>query len=247
MTETDWLTGRDFTEHVRFIADDLSARRRLLLAVGFCRAVGHLIDRPELAAALAEIDRSADGRATGAERERARQRCRELAQKSYAEYAAAVETGRGDVVGASVRTELAWAISYAANGTLPLAHVGNTAASAGVMVRTGTGFPGGRPPADPEALAEAHAAHDRLMRGVVWEVVGNPFRAVRFAPEWRTDTAVALARQMYESGEFSALPILADALQDAGCDAADVLDHCRDPRARHVRGCWVVDGVLDLS
>ena len=76
------------------------------------------------------------------------------------------------------------------------------------------------------------------------DVFGDPFRPVAFAPEWRTDTAVTLVRQMYEAREFSAMPILADALQDAGCDNADVLDHCRDPQATHVRGCWVCDLVL---
>ncbi|AWM42043.1 hypothetical protein C1280_37000 [Gemmata obscuriglobus] len=60
----------------------------------------------------------------------------------------------------------------------------------------------------------------------------------------RTATAVAIARQGYESRDFSALPILANARQDAGCDSADVLQHCRDPNAAHVRGCWVVDLVL---
>ena len=74
-------------------------------------------------------------------------------------------------------------------------------------------------------------------------IAGNPFRPVDFAP-WRTDTAVALSRQMYESRDFSAMPILADALQDAGCMNADVLNHCRDANQVHVRGCWVVDGVL---
>ncbi|VTR93309.1 Uncharacterized protein (Fragment) OS=uncultured bacterium PE=4 SV=1 [Gemmata massiliana] len=49
---------------------------------------------------------------------------------------------------------------------------------------------------------------------------------------------------MYESRDFGAMPILGDALQDAGCDNTDVLDHCRDSRAPHVRGCWVVDLVL---
>jgi hypothetical protein len=60
---------------------------------------------------------------------------------------------------------------------------------------------------------------------------------------WRTSTAVALATQMYDSRDFSAMPILADALQDAGCDNTDILDHCRGP-GPHVRGCWVVDLVL---
>jgi hypothetical protein len=75
------------------------------------------------------------------------------------------------------------------------------------------------------------------------DVVGNPFRPVTFDPAWRTDTALALARQMYESRDFSAMPILADALQDAGCDNTDVLNHCRGD-GPHVRGCWVVDLVL---
>ncbi len=75
------------------------------------------------------------------------------------------------------------------------------------------------------------------------DVFGNPFRPVAFSPELRTDTAVSLARGMYESRDFGAMPILADALQDAGCDNEDILNHCRQP-GEHVRGCWVADLVL---
>jgi hypothetical protein len=75
------------------------------------------------------------------------------------------------------------------------------------------------------------------------DIFGNPFRPVAFSPDWRTDTAVSLARAMYESREFGAMPILADALQDAGCDNDDILSHCRGA-GPHVRGCWVVDLVL---
>ena len=75
------------------------------------------------------------------------------------------------------------------------------------------------------------------------DIFGNPFRPVAFSPDWRTDTAVALASQMYKARDFSLMPILADALQDAGCDSTEVLDHCRRP-GPHVRGCWVVDRVL---
>src|SRR5262249_31783676 len=46
-----------------------------------------------------------------------------------------------------------------------------------------------------------------------------------FLSAWRTDTVLALARQMYESRDFGAMPILADALQDAGCENEDILDH----------------------
>lgn len=92
-----------------------------------------------------------------------------------------------------------------------------------------------------DALAARYAEDDALC-DLVRDVFGNPFRPVAFDPAWRSDTAVALAKGMYESRDFAAMPILADALQDAGCENAAVLDHCRD--ANHVRGCWVVDLVL---
>jgi hypothetical protein len=59
-----------------------------------------------------------------------------------------------------------------------------------------------------------------------------------------TSTVLDLARQMYDSRDFSPMPILADALQDAGCENDEVLNHCRGSTAPHVRGCWVVDLIL---
>ena len=98
------------------------------------------------------------------------------------------------------------------------------------------------------AIAAASGVADSLVqrpKQVVFlrDIFGNPFRTVVFSPDWRTDTAVTLAQQMYEARDFALVPILADALQDAGCDNSDVLDHCRGP-SPHVRGCWVVDSVL---
>ncbi|MBM3982853.1 MAG: hypothetical protein FJ304_21800 [Planctomycetes bacterium] len=87
------------------------------------------------------------------------------------------------------------------------------------------------------------AAESARLAVVVRDIFGNPFRPIAFSPSWRTSDAVALARTMYETREFSAMPILADALQDAGCDSDDVLNHCRG-EGPHVRGCWVVDMVL---
>jgi hypothetical protein len=75
------------------------------------------------------------------------------------------------------------------------------------------------------------------------DIFGNPFRPVVFESAWRSESAVALARVMYESRNFSPMPILADALEEAGCDDGEVLSHCRQPEV-HVRGCWVVDGLL---
>jgi hypothetical protein len=79
---------------------------------------------------------------------------------------------------------------------------------------------------------------------VARDIFGNPFRPVAFADEWRTSTAVAVAQQMYDSRDFGAMPILADALQDTGCEDEAMLNHCRDAKQAHVRGCWVVDLVL---
>jgi hypothetical protein len=86
-------------------------------------------------------------------------------------------------------------------------------------------------------------SHKVMLCHFVRDIFGNPFRPATFNPAWRTDTAVALARQMYDSRDFGAMPILADALQDAGCGDEQVLAHCRGA-GPHVRGCWVVDLVL---
>jgi hypothetical protein len=97
---------------------------------------------------------------------------------------------------------------------------------------------------DSVRYATSYSSFDEKTNSLFFRCIfGNPFRPVSFCEEWRTDTAVALARQMYESREFGAMPILADALQDAGCDNEDILSHCRGD-GPHVRGCWVVDLVL---
>jgi serine/threonine protein kinase len=60
---------------------------------------------------------------------------------------------------------------------------------------------------------------------------------------WNDGTVVRLGRAIDQSGAFERMPILADALEDAGCDNAAILAHCRGP-GPHVRGCWVVDLLL---
>jgi hypothetical protein len=78
---------------------------------------------------------------------------------------------------------------------------------------------------------------------VIRDIIGNPFRPIALDPSWVTSTVVSLAEGIYSDRAFDRLPILADALQDAGCDNADVLDHCRGD-GPHVRGCWVIDLLL---
>jgi hypothetical protein len=90
------------------------------------------------------------------------------------------------------------------------------------------------------AEAAARAAQMRLLR----DIFGNPFRPITFSPEWRTMDVMLLARGIYAEKAFDRMPILADALQDAGCDSDALLSHLRDPHAAHVRGCWALDLVL---
>jgi hypothetical protein len=75
------------------------------------------------------------------------------------------------------------------------------------------------------------------------DIFGNPFRPVSVDPFWLTPSVVAVARTIYEDRRFEDMPILADALEEAGCNDADILGHCRGP-GPHVRGCWTVDLLL---
>ncbi len=79
--------------------------------------------------------------------------------------------------------------------------------------------------------------------GLLREIIGNPFRPVVLNAAWLTSTVCALASGIYSDRAFDRMPILADALQDAGCDNEEVLGHCRGP-GPHARGCFVVDCLL---
>jgi hypothetical protein len=90
--------------------------------------------------------------------------------------------------------------------------------------------------------ADERLAQCRLVR----DVFGNPFRLAALDPAWLAwegGTVVKLAQAVYDDRAFDCLPVLADALEDAGCEQADVLDHLRGHGA-HVRGCWAVDLLL---
>jgi hypothetical protein len=98
----------------------------------------------------------------------------------------------------------------------------------------------------PEEFPRENAARAILIR----DVFGNPFRPIALDHECLNPTVRHLAEAIYkgrdpDSGYLDAdrLPILADALEDAGCTNADILAHCRGP-GPHVRGCWVVDLLL---
>ena len=86
-------------------------------------------------------------------------------------------------------------------------------------------------------------AERRVQADLLRDVFGNPFRPARLDAAWRTPTVLAIAADIYHNDAFSEMPVLGDALEDAGCDDSDVLDHARHARP-HVRGCWLVEGLL---
>ncbi len=90
----------------------------------------------------------------------------------------------------------------------------------------------------PDKTAE-QTVQSHLLR----DIFGNPFRPVVFAPAWRSEPVSALATGIYADRAFDRMPVLADALEEAGCDDTDILTHCRGP-GPHVKGCWVVDLIL---
>jgi hypothetical protein len=88
--------------------------------------------------------------------------------------------------------------------------------------------------------------HEKMVR-LLRDIIGPlPFRTVLVAPTWLAwnDGAILkMAQLIYDDRAFDRLPLLADALEDAGCTDADILAHCRSG-GEHVRGCWVVDLLL---
>src|SRR5262249_20620407 len=102
------------------------------------------------------------------------------------------------------------------------------------------------------AAAAADASGDEevakaVQTDLLRDIFGNPYRPVavdKTCLSWNGGTIPKLAQAIYKERAFDRLPILADALEDAGCDNADMLAHCRQ-QGPHVRGCYVVDLILD--
>ncbi len=116
----------------------------------------------------------------------------------------------------------------------------DTAAAAALIDTTGSGA---------EACDSYEARVDTELAAQVpllRDLFGRPADLISLDRDWLTPVVVGLARGIYDNWAFDRLPILADALQDAGCVDERVLAHCRGP-GPHTRGCWVVDWVLSMG
>jgi hypothetical protein len=198
---------------VEFLRDRLPERRARLLATAFCHRIKDLFVEPETLRAVEVIEGCADAGATTDDFQRAA----DAAVPNWDVFE--FTTDYDDAQRAAVN-----AVVHAAGSHDPVYW-------ACVSCVTAAGIRG------------THSAVVPALAGLVRDVAGNPFRPVTLDPSWRTSTVVQLAEGIYADRAFDRLPILADALQDAGCENADILNHCRSA-GPHVRGCWVVDLVL---
>ena len=202
-----------------------SARKKKLFAVACVRRIAAMVVDPMLADAIDAAERFADAMMSAKELDQAR-----------GQLETRFLSRRGQTEPEVFAGQAAWALLYV-QANQPLRGVGYA-----VDAVAGLAQDQRLPPTNPPRRAIEEVAQVALIR----DIFGNPFQPVAFDPSWRTSIAVGLARTMYDSRDFAAMPILADALEEAGCDNADVLTHCRGP-GPHVRGCWVVDLVLGKS
>jgi hypothetical protein len=220
LTEQEWLGSTDPQKMLGFLASTQSGRKLRLFAVECCRVIRPFIKDPHSRKALRMAERYADGEASSEKLRFAWQSARRAAQTAHRR--------RHDP---TPQDDALWAVTLVVEQDFSrLIWLGGWVNR--VLSRVSEpGLP--TPPALDEVL---------LLRCIF----GNPFRPATIGPAvlaWNDHTVPKLAQAIFDERTFDRMPILADALEDAGCNDDEVLMHCREP-GPHVRGCWVVDLVL---
>jgi len=224
MTEAEWLACDNPIPMLEFNSGKASGRKFRLFSALCCHRIGHILTDVRSRAAVDVAERSADGLATDAERvvaETEAQQARQDAVRFRQENDAIPEMFI--LAAGAARAAVTDLVDYEAAAAV--------VSACRLIARNDTSELGSRE-------SENHHYATTLR-----DIFGNPFRPVTLDSAWRTSTVVQLAQGIYDDRAFDRLPILADALQDAGCDNEDILDHCRGS-GPHARGCWVVDLVL---
>jgi hypothetical protein len=201
-------------------------RKRLLLKCAWCRTFQQHLSDPLYQQALDLMERYADNRAPRAEVQEMFDRLNNKLNDRWAEVHAANGYEKG---GWPMDCRVAYAV-YALYR--PLAAINESLHGCeGVE-------------ADHHSASIEHASQ---YADLIREIFGNPFTAARFnraLRTWKDATIVRIAKSIYDQRDFTALPVLGDALEEAGCADADILGHLRGTRP-HVLGCWVLDLVLN--
>ncbi|VTR93330.1 Uncharacterized protein (Fragment) OS=uncultured bacterium PE=4 SV=1 [Gemmata massiliana] len=191
MTEVEWLAGSDPKPMLQFLSDKASDRKLRLFAVAVARRCPGDVTDPALAEAVDVAELASDGIVGQDALLAAVRRADSLVGTLFIRDG---ERPPWNATPVEIRAPMHWAFIATSPGHMHMA-----------------------------ALRDCDLFHcgwaSKLNRAhqppVLREIFGNPFRPVTFPPEWRTSTVLALAGQMYESREFGAMPMLADALQDA--------------------------------
>lgn len=230
MTEAEWLRCRFQRPMLHHVKEQVSQRKWRLFAAACCRRVWDQLADERSRRAVEVAERFADGLAKARELKRAEAG----ALDAFHEICRA-RTGEKDLIlmrmkppPAAFRRSAPPAVRWACLAAWAAAEDAVDAAMTAESVANITDL----------------VAHCDLLR----EVVGNPFRpasldAARLAGG---HGAAKIAQASYDDRDFSRLPVLADALEEAGCDDDALLSHLRSP-GPHVRGCWAIDLVLGKS
>ena len=246
MTEEEWLTESDPKAMLDYLRGKVGERKLRLFMTACVRRLGHLLVVSIAREALETAELYADGHLQGTEQQLASDEPW-LDNRLYA-------LERGCTLAAKGLSNAEWPRDW--RDSEMAAYYATVAAGdcnrTSLMPDQWTGqanwiseassdavnYASGNRNSDVAKVSERHA-HAWLL----FDIFGNPFRPIVADPAWLSPTVQSIASAIYQDRAFDRLPILADALEEAGCTNADVLLHCRQP-GEHVRGCWVVDLVL---
>jgi hypothetical protein len=225
MDERQWLEATDPAWMLEFLGERAGERKRRLFACACARRALRLQPDDRLETCLAVAEQLADGKAGEDDRARALQTVREI---RYG--------GPED----QLRTNVSCAVYY----TLSDSAQDAAADASGQAIRAAIEDMRRRQPGSVARVSYTpeHAAQAALLRCLF----GNPHRRPQVDPAvlaWNSATVSKMAHAIDETRAFEQLPILADALEEAGCTDREILDHCRGG-GEHVHGCWVLDHLL---
>jgi hypothetical protein len=245
MTESDWLKSTDPKAMLEVLRGKASDRKLRLFACACCRCIWHLLSDERSRRAVEVAEQAADGQAG----KRARKRATSAAGRaSDLARAAACEAARNGGNEAWAKMALSQGAGAAASVAL-LQGLEHAAAVAGCAAEAAKGE--AKSNASYAEGASAWMQERAIQAAILRDISGPlPFRLPPIDPSWlRWNSGVVrrLAEEVYQERQLPAglldavrLAVLADALEDAGCDDAVLLEHLRGP-GPHVRGCWLVD------
>jgi hypothetical protein len=238
MTEEEWFSVIDPQHLVEFVRGRVSDRKLRLFACACCRSIWHRLPDPRSRQAIETTERFIEAEATGEELTAAREAA-EVAQLD------ALQTRRrdaGEEAVVATASILEWKPTHwPCLGSV----IYFSARSAGEFAELSASNKKGRQQNYLRGCAEEYVNQCALFR----DLIGNPFSPFSTTSsllDWNGAVVPRLAEAIYQDRAFDRLPILADALEEAGCTDAAMLDHCRQP-GKHVRGCWIVDLLLGKS